>query len=211
MAVKTLDDLLAEGVSSRGVLVRSDLNVPLDADGNITDPGHIIASVPTLQALSNAGAKVVVAAHLGPPEGRSGPRRSRLAPLANRRTGTPCAPWPTSTPWRRRRRRTCRTLPKAKSRTPSASAGTGHTPPTDRSIGTLACKDPFHRSTGERQMIERSGCIVGHHRLLGLNSPRLIRREGSPNTEIPRLTSTLGHRPSITQPTLTYEDADLSS
>ena len=39
MAVKTLDDLLAEGVSGRGVLVRSDLNVPLDDDGNITDPG----------------------------------------------------------------------------------------------------------------------------------------------------------------------------
>ena len=73
MAVKTLDDLLAEGVSGRGVLVRSDLNVPLDDDGNITDPGRIIASVPTLKALSDAGAKVVVTAHLGRPEGRSGP------------------------------------------------------------------------------------------------------------------------------------------
>jgi phosphoglycerate kinase len=69
MAVKTLDDLLAEGVSGRGVLVRSDLNVPLDDDGIITDPGRIIASFPTLKALSNAGAKVVVTAHLGRPKG----------------------------------------------------------------------------------------------------------------------------------------------
>ena len=52
MPVKTLDDLLAVGVSGRGVLVRSDLNVPLDDDRNITDPGRIIASVPTLKELS---------------------------------------------------------------------------------------------------------------------------------------------------------------
>ena len=72
MAVKTLSDLLAEGVEGRGVLVRSDLNVPLDDDGVITDPGRIIASVPTLKALADAGAKVVVTAHLGRPEGRAG-------------------------------------------------------------------------------------------------------------------------------------------
>ena len=81
MAVKTLDNLLAEGVSSRGVLVRSDLNVPLDDDGNITDPGRIIASFPTLKALSDAGAKVVVAAHLGRPKGGPDPKVS-LAPVA---------------------------------------------------------------------------------------------------------------------------------
>ncbi|AKK27508.1 phosphoglycerate kinase [Mycobacterium sp. EPa45] len=80
MAVKTLDDLLAEGVSGRGVLVRSDLNVPLD-DGRITDPGRIIASVPTLKALSDAGAKVVVTAHLGRPKGGADPALS-LAPVA---------------------------------------------------------------------------------------------------------------------------------
>ena len=80
MAVKTLDDLLAEGVSGRGVLVRSDLNVPLD-DGRITDPGRIIASVPTLKALSDAGAKVVVTAHLGRPKGGPEPAFS-LAPVA---------------------------------------------------------------------------------------------------------------------------------
>ena len=85
MAVKTLDDLLAEGVSGRGVLVRSDLNVPLDSsedgDGSITDPGRIIASVPTLKALSDAGAKVVVTAHLGRPKDGPDPKFS-LAPVA---------------------------------------------------------------------------------------------------------------------------------
>ena len=76
MAVKTLDDLLAEGVSGRGVLVRCDLNVPLDDDRNITDPGRIIASVPTLKALADAGAKVVVTAHLGRPKGEPDPKFS---------------------------------------------------------------------------------------------------------------------------------------
>ena len=63
------------------MLVRSDLNVPLDDDGNITDPGRIIASVPTLKALSDAGAKVVVTAHLGRPKGGPDPKFS-LAPVA---------------------------------------------------------------------------------------------------------------------------------
>ena len=81
MAVKTLDDLLAEGVSGRGVLVRSDLNVPLDDDRNISDPGRIIASVPTLKALSDAGAKVVVTAHLGRPKDGPDPKLS-LGPVA---------------------------------------------------------------------------------------------------------------------------------
>ncbi|OBJ98065.1 phosphoglycerate kinase [Mycolicibacterium fortuitum] len=81
MTVKTLADLLAEGVEGRGVLVRSDLNVPLDDEGNISDPGRIIASVPTLQALAEAGAKVVVTAHLGRPKGAPDPKLS-LAPVA---------------------------------------------------------------------------------------------------------------------------------
>lgn len=85
MSIKSLDDLLSEGVSGRGVLVRSDLNVPLEHhDGNIahiSDPGRIIASVPTLKALSDAGAKVVVTAHLGRPKGEPDPKFS-LAPVA---------------------------------------------------------------------------------------------------------------------------------
>ncbi|WP_280417545.1 phosphoglycerate kinase [Nocardia carnea] len=82
MSIKTLDDLLAEGVEGRGVLVRSDLNVPLD-NGEITDPGRIIASVPTIRALVEAGAKVVVTAHLGRPKGAPDPALS-LAPVAAR-------------------------------------------------------------------------------------------------------------------------------
>ncbi|OBG25143.1 phosphoglycerate kinase [Mycobacterium sp. 852002-51057_SCH5723018] len=84
-SLPTLEDLLAEGVSGRGVLVRSDLNVPLDFDAGgaaeITDPGRITASVPTLQALLEAGAKVVVTAHLGRPKGGPDPKLS-LAPVA---------------------------------------------------------------------------------------------------------------------------------
>ncbi|GFG64591.1 phosphoglycerate kinase [Mycobacterium kubicae] len=80
MAIPTLEDLLSEGVSGRGVLVRSDLNVPLD-DGEITDPGRITASVPTLRALVDAGAKVVIAAHLGRPKDGPDPKLS-LAPVA---------------------------------------------------------------------------------------------------------------------------------
>jgi phosphoglycerate kinase len=63
------------------VLVRSDLNVPLDDDGNITDAGRITASVPTLKALLEAGAKVVVTAHLGRPKDGPDPKYS-LAPVA---------------------------------------------------------------------------------------------------------------------------------
>ncbi|MBO0855911.1 MAG: phosphoglycerate kinase [Nocardia sp.] len=80
MAVKTLQDLLAEGVEGRGVLVRSDLNVPLDK-GVITDAGRIVASAPTIKALAEAGAKVVVTAHLGRPKGEPDPALS-LAPVA---------------------------------------------------------------------------------------------------------------------------------
>ena len=80
-SLPTLDDLLAEGVSGRGVLVRSDLNVPLGDGGFITDPGRITASVPTLKKLIDAGAKVVVTAHLGRPKGGTDAKLS-LAPVA---------------------------------------------------------------------------------------------------------------------------------
>ena len=82
MAVPTLKDLLAEGVSGRGVLVRSDFNVPLDGS-TITDPGRILASLPTLNALIDAGAKVIITAHLGRPKGEPDPKYS-LAPVAER-------------------------------------------------------------------------------------------------------------------------------
>lgn len=81
MAFKSLDDLLAEGVDGRHVLVRSDFNVPLDDDGNITDPGRINASLPTIQALVDGGAKVILSAHLGRPKGEFNEKYS-LAPVA---------------------------------------------------------------------------------------------------------------------------------
>ncbi|MCE6994898.1 phosphoglycerate kinase [Saccharothrix sp. S26] len=80
--MKTLDDLLSEGVSGRRVLVRADLNVPLDGD-RITDDGRVRASVPTIKALVDAGARVLVAAHLGRPKGEPDPKFS-LAPVAKR-------------------------------------------------------------------------------------------------------------------------------
>jgi phosphoglycerate kinase len=80
--VRTLDDLLSEGVAGRTVLVRADLNVPLDG-ARITDDGRIRASLPTLQALTDAGARVVVTAHLGRPKGAPDPAYS-LAPVAAR-------------------------------------------------------------------------------------------------------------------------------
>ncbi len=64
------------------VLVRSDLNVPLE-DGRITDDGRVRASVPTVQQLSEAGARVVVFAHLGRPKGTPDPQYS-LRPVADR-------------------------------------------------------------------------------------------------------------------------------
>ncbi|MBW4720944.1 phosphoglycerate kinase [Saccharothrix obliqua] len=80
--MKTLSDLIAEGVSGRRVLVRADLNVPLDGD-KITDDGRVRASVPTIKALVDAGARVLVAAHLGRPKGAPDPALS-LAPVAKR-------------------------------------------------------------------------------------------------------------------------------
>jgi phosphoglycerate kinase len=80
--VRTLDDLIAEGIGGRRVLVRADLNVPLDGDV-ITDDGRVRASVPTIKKLTDAGARVVVAAHLGRPKGAPDPKYS-LAPVARR-------------------------------------------------------------------------------------------------------------------------------
>ncbi|MBA2390697.1 MAG: phosphoglycerate kinase [Geodermatophilaceae bacterium] len=84
--MRSLDDLLAEGVAGTRVLLRADLNVPLDnstGEALITDDGRIQASLPTIRALSDAGARVVVAAHLGRPKGRPDPAYS-LAPVAHR-------------------------------------------------------------------------------------------------------------------------------
>lgn len=81
-SLNTVADLIAEGVEGRGILVRSDLNVPLDG-GAITDDGRIRASVPMISELSGAGAQVIVTAHLGRPKGGPEPKYS-LAPVAAR-------------------------------------------------------------------------------------------------------------------------------
>ncbi len=81
-AMTGLDQLLEEGVAGKRVLVRSDLNVPLDRTV-ITDDGRIRASVPTIRRLADAGARVVVTAHLGRPKGAPEERYS-LAPVAAR-------------------------------------------------------------------------------------------------------------------------------
>ncbi|MEU2388385.1 phosphoglycerate kinase [Streptomyces sp. NPDC012461] len=80
--MKTIDELLSEGVAGRRVFVRADLNVPLDGT-TITDDGRIRAVLPTVKALAEAGARVVVASHLGRPKGAPDPAFS-LAPAAAR-------------------------------------------------------------------------------------------------------------------------------
>ncbi|MFE1248174.1 phosphoglycerate kinase [Streptomyces sp. NPDC058735] len=80
--MKTIDELLAGGVAGRRVFVRADLNVPLDGT-TITDDGRIRAVLPTVEALAEAGARVVVASHLGRPKGTPDPAFS-LAPAAAR-------------------------------------------------------------------------------------------------------------------------------
>jgi phosphoglycerate kinase len=78
--VKTIEDL--GELAGRRVLVRSDLNVPIDGE-KIGDDGRIRASLPTLVKLARAGAKVIVAAHLGRPKGKPNPKFT-LAPVAKR-------------------------------------------------------------------------------------------------------------------------------
>lgn len=75
--IETLGDL-----AGKVVLLRCDLNVPLD-DGRITDDGRVRASVPTIRKLRDAGASVVVMSHLGRPEGAPDQKYS-LAPVARR-------------------------------------------------------------------------------------------------------------------------------
>lgn len=78
--MKTIEDL--GDLRGRRVLVRADLNVPLDGSV-ITDDGRVRASVPTLRRLRAAGARVIVVAHLGRPKGTPDPTFS-LAPVAER-------------------------------------------------------------------------------------------------------------------------------
>jgi phosphoglycerate kinase len=78
--VKSVSDL--GDLTGKRVLIRCDLNVPLDGH-TITDDGRIRASLPTLNELRDRGAKIIVLAHLGRPKGEVNPKYS-LAPVAER-------------------------------------------------------------------------------------------------------------------------------
>ena len=78
--MKTLKDL--GDLKGKRVLVRADFNVPLDGT-TITDDGRIKAALPTIKALREEGAKVILMAHLGRPKGKVVPELS-LAPVAAR-------------------------------------------------------------------------------------------------------------------------------
>jgi phosphoglycerate kinase len=79
-ALPTLDEL---DVDNRRVFVRVDFNVPLDKAGQITDDTRIVAALPTIAALRERGARLVLASHLGRPKGEFDPRLS-MEPIGQR-------------------------------------------------------------------------------------------------------------------------------
>src|ERR671910_3034334 len=80
MPLRTLESL--GSLAGKRVIVRCDLNVPLK-DGVITDDGRVRATLPTLNALINEGARLLVCSHLGRPDGAPDAKYS-LAPVAQR-------------------------------------------------------------------------------------------------------------------------------
>ncbi|CAL5095601.1 unnamed protein product [Urochloa decumbens] len=82
MAKKSVGDLTEADLEGKRVLVRADLNVPLDENQNITDDTRIRAAIPTIQYLTGKGAKVILSSHLGRPKGVT-PKFS-LSPLVSR-------------------------------------------------------------------------------------------------------------------------------
>ncbi|MFB2878527.1 phosphoglycerate kinase [Floridanema aerugineum] len=82
MSKKTVADLTSSDLSGKRVLVRADFNVPLDDAGNITDDTRIRAALPTIQYLTDNGAKVILSSHFGRPKGVDD--KLRLTPVAKR-------------------------------------------------------------------------------------------------------------------------------
>ena len=80
-----MDKKTIEKVDLKGkrVFIRADFNVPLDENGNITDDTRIRSTLPTINYALDAGAKVILASHLGRPKGKPSPKYS-LAPVATR-------------------------------------------------------------------------------------------------------------------------------
>ncbi|MEK7298371.1 MAG: phosphoglycerate kinase [Candidatus Margulisiibacteriota bacterium] len=79
--VRTVNDLQASDLSGKRVLLRADLNVPMDTNGVITDDSRIVAILPTISYLLDHGASVIVVSHLGRPKGQV-TDRLRLTPVA---------------------------------------------------------------------------------------------------------------------------------
>lgn len=91
MSIRQMTTMQDVSLTGKGVLVRVDFNVPIDAEGNITDDSRIRAALPTLNYALDQQAKLIIASHLGRPKGRVvaefglSPVAARLSELLQRK------------------------------------------------------------------------------------------------------------------------------